>query len=80
MPDVNVTVMVDGKPAYSAGAVGTPDGNAFAVAALQHGIDHFQAVKLASIPRTAGLMGLQAQSQATLLPGQNAQQSKDNSL
>lgn len=76
MADVNVTVMVDGRPAYSAGAVGTPDGVGFAIDALQHGLDHFRAVKGAAtpqVPRTVGLVG--AQTQVAIPP-----QAQDNSL
>ncbi len=50
MPDVNVTVMVDGKGVFAAGAVGSPDGCACAIAALSLGLAHFQAVAAARTP------------------------------
>ena len=54
MADVNVTVMVDGKAVFAAGAAGSPDGSACAVAALSLALAHFQAqqaaVRLAVAP------------------------------
>jgi hypothetical protein len=52
MADVNVTVMIDGKAAFVAGAVGAPDGMAVAITALQFGIAHFQAIKATATPQT----------------------------
>lgn len=75
MADVNVTVMVDGRPAYSAGAVGTPDGVGFAIDALQHGLDHFRAVKGASTPQVPRTIGLPPPLQSA-----QAQQPQDSSL
>jgi hypothetical protein len=46
MADVNVTVMVDGKAVFAAGAAGAPDGSACAVAALSLGLAHFQSMKI----------------------------------
>ena len=53
MADVNVTVMVDGKAVFAAGAAGAPDGCAVAVAALQLGLAHFQSMKPAAAPAPA---------------------------
>ena len=55
MADVNVTVMVDGKAVFAAGAAGAPDGCACAVAALSLGLAHFQAHFLADEGRGAFL-------------------------
>jgi hypothetical protein len=57
MADVVVTVMIDGKQAFVAGAAGAPDGCACATAGLSMGLDHFKAMAAAAAPavqRTAG--------------------------
>ena len=68
MADVNVTVAVDGKAVFSAGATGTPDGCGAVVAMLQLALAHFQAIKLA------------ASSPPSPQPVTGTQQPKDNSL
>jgi hypothetical protein len=55
MADVNVTVMVDGKAAFVAGAVGAPDGNVHVVGALQYALRHFQDILASRVP--ASLQG-----------------------
>jgi hypothetical protein len=57
MADVNVTVMVDGKAAFVAGAVGAPDGNAHVVGALQYALRHFQDVLASRVPVRTSLQG-----------------------
>jgi hypothetical protein len=44
MADVNVTVAVDGKTVFVAGAAGAPDGCACAIAGLSMALDHFKAI------------------------------------
>jgi hypothetical protein len=50
MADVNVTVMIDGKAAFVAGAAGAPDPHAHAVGALQYGLRHFQDILASRAP------------------------------
>lgn len=73
MADVNVTVAVDGKAVFSAGAVGAPDATQAVLMELGLALAHFQAVKAAATPAPAGPVGLQGQAAVGQLP-------KDNSL
>ncbi len=66
MADVNVTVMVDGKAVFAAGAAGSPDGCACALAALSLGLAHFQAIKEATKAAAPGQTAA-AKSQDTSL-------------
>jgi hypothetical protein len=50
MADVNVTVMIDGKAAFVAGAVGAPDAHKHAVGALAYGMQHFQDILASRVP------------------------------
>jgi hypothetical protein len=50
MADVNVTVMIDGKAAFVAGAAGAPDPHTHAVGALQYGLRHFQDILASRAP------------------------------
>lgn len=54
MADVNVSVVVDGKPVFVHGMVGTPDPNAAAQLGLQAGLNHFQAARAAAAPQPTG--------------------------
>lgn len=50
MPDVNVSVNVDGKTVFVHGAANAPDAVNCALAALSLGMAHFQALKAATTP------------------------------
>lgn len=53
MADVNVTVMIDGKPAFSAGAVGAVDGHQTVIGFLDSASQHFRGVVSARTPPLA---------------------------
>lgn len=45
MADVNITVMIDGKPAFVHGAIASPDVCTCVLAGLQAGVDHFKSLQ-----------------------------------
>src|SRR5260370_8331034 len=53
MADVNVSVMVDGKPVFVHGAAGAPDGCAAVSAGLDAAVAHFRAVAASRAPAPA---------------------------
>jgi hypothetical protein len=50
MPDVNVSVMIDGKTVFMHGAAGSPDPVGCVQTALTSALGHFQAVRAATPP------------------------------
>jgi hypothetical protein len=50
MPDVNVSVVIDGKPVFVHGAAGAPNGQASAVGGLQVALRHFQDILASRVP------------------------------
>jgi hypothetical protein len=70
MSDVNVSVVVDGKTVFCAGAVGAPDPCAAISAHLGIAVAHFQAVAGAVAASVKAQADEKAQAQATIIKAQ----------
>lgn len=62
MPDVNVSVNIDGKTVFVHGAAATPDPHAVVLYALEAAVRHFEAQKAALTPPATSARSVYDQS------------------